>query len=281
MNLINTLLGPSLFWIWRSALEICIFSVLFYKTSLFLKRDRSKNLLPYFYGYCSIAALAYFIQLTTLSYFMIIFAPAAVCLFVLFHQETLQRNFVALKKMVQPQAPFADSLELLMRCMLIAMNRKQEVTVLIEHTDNVDEFVECAFKINSPLNYELLQLLLESPSIDAKKMLWITHTGTIRGINAAWHDAITARSALGATQLLTARELAEWYTGKTDCVVIELDPVARNFAVSAHGSTKAQLTSHHVLQIVKRHSMNTNNPIKLEREIHAKNKTTHSEQRTP
>lgn len=257
MNIVHTLLGPSTFWIWRNVIEIFIFSFLFYKTSLFLKRDKTKNLLPYFYGYCSIAFISYFLQLPTLNYALLIFAPAALCLFIIFHQDTLQRNFVAMKNLAPQNNAFSDSLEVLMRCMLIALNNKQEVQVLIEHHDKLDEFLDCSFKINSPLNYDLLLLLLESPSFDPKKMIWVTNTGIIRGINATWQDTLTAKSAVGATQLLSARELAQWYSCKIDCLVFELDPVARHFAVTAHGTTNPQVTSHHVLQILKKHSLNS------------------------
>jgi len=256
MNIVHTLLGPSTFWIWRNALEICIFSVLFYKLALYLRRDKSKNLLPYFYGYCAVAFIAYFVQLSTLSYFMFIFAPAAVCLFVLFHQETLQRNFVAMKQRVPQQGAFEGSIEVLMRCMLIALNKKQEVSVLIEYNDKLDEFVDCSYTINSPLNHDLLTLLLESPSIDQKKMIWITHAGIIRGINTTWHDSFAHTSPIGATQLLSSRDLNEWYTSKTDSLTLELDPIARTFAVTAHGNTNPQVTSNQVLQIIKKHNLN-------------------------
>lgn len=282
MNIIHTLLGHSSFWIWRNALEICIFSILFYQLALYLRKDNSKNLLPYFYGYCAVACAAYFLQLSALSSFLFIFAPAAVCLFILFHQETLQRNFVALKTQAVQQPSFEGSIEILIRCMLIALNNKQEVSVLIEYQDKLDDFVDCTYSINSPLNHDLLMLLLESPSIDHKKMIWITHAGMIRGINATWHDsyvpssahsinsqpslframADTAGQAHGATQLPTQRDLHEWYTGKTDCLTIELDPTTRTFAVTAHGNTNPQVSSHHVLAIIKKHNLILSQPQK-------------------
>lgn len=279
MEIIHSLLGPSSFWIWRNTIEILIFSFLFYKISLYLRRDKSKNLLPYFYGYCALACAAYFLQLSTVNYVLFLFAPAAVCLFILFHQETLQRNFVALKSVAAQQPTFIDSLEVLMRCMLIALNNKQEVTVLIEYNDTLNEFVQSNSSINSSLNYDLLILLLESPSFDPKKMLWITQSGIIRSMNAQWHDELTTKSAVGATQLLSTRDLHEWYTSKTDCLIIELDPAARTFAVTTHGTTKQNLTSQHVLHMIKKHSQNLA-PENKEGTFHGKNQKSHFEQRS-
>ncbi len=278
MNIIHSLLGPSSFWIWRNILEILIFSFLVYKISLYLRRDKTKNLLPYFYGYCALACTSYFLQLGTLSYTLFLFAPAAICLFILFHQETLQRNFVAIKQLAAQQPTFIDSLEVLMRCTLIALNNKQEVTVLIEYNDNLNEFLESNSSINSPINYDLLVLLLESPSYDQKKMLWVTHTGIIRGMNAQWHDELTAKSTIGATQILTAQDLHEWYTTKTDCLVFELNPIARTFALTAHGTTKQNLSSAHVLQMIKKHSLNLG--IQKEGAFHGSNKKFDNQQRT-
>lgn len=282
MNIIHSLLGPSSFWIWRNALEICVFSFLFYRFSLYLRQDRTKNLLPYFYGYCAIAIASYFFQLSTLSYALFLFGPAAVCLFILFHQETLQRNFIALKQLA-PQSPaFIDSIETLMRCMLIALNKKQEVSVLIEYHDSMDEFVVCDSSINSALNYDLLLLLLESPSFDSKKMLWVTQTGIIRGFNASWQEMISNKSSIGATQLPSARDLHAWYSSKTDCLIFELDPAMRTFTVTAHGNTKPNLTSQQVLQMIKKHSLNlvTHHKPK-EGALHGKTQKSDHQQRTP
>lgn len=292
MNIIHTLLGPSSFWIWRNALEICIFSTLFYAFALYLRRDKTKNLLPYFYAYCAVTVGAYFLQLSTLNYFLILFAPAGVCLFILFHQETLQRNFVALRQRKPQHETFEGSIEVLMRCMLIALNKKQSVCVLIEYQDKLEEFVDCTYLINSPLNHDLLTLLLESPSLDHQKMIWITHTGIIRGINASWHDAFAHSSNISASQLLSSRDLHEWYSNKTDCLTLELDPVARTFAVTAHGTANPQVTSHQVLQIIKKHSLNLANDQKSssrahsvedkkERGIHVKTKKPDHQERTP
>ncbi len=82
---------------WRDCLEIIFFASLFYYLTLWLKKDKTKNLLPYFYGYCLITFCAYMLELTTVTSLLFLFTPAAVMLFILMHQDTLQRNIVALK----------------------------------------------------------------------------------------------------------------------------------------------------------------------------------------
>lgn len=281
MHIIYSLLGPSSFWIWRNVLEISIFSFLFYRFSLYLRKDKNSNLLPYFYGYCALGCITYFLQLPTLSVGFLLFGPAALCLFILFHQETLQRNFIAFKQGNLQTIAISDSFETLMRSILIALNNKQEITVLLEYNDQLDDFLACDTLINSPMNHDLLELLFKSPSFDTQKMLWISHTGIIRGINVTWHHESTSKFSTGATQILTSENLHEWYTNKTDCLIFTLDPATRTFTIFAHGMSKKNLSSHHILQMIKKHNLNVSDTKKKEGVVHGKTQKTSHQQRTP
>ena len=130
------------FWWWRDPLEILFFITIFYFFSLWLKKDRQKNLLFYFYCYCCVIIIAFYAQLPTLSTMLFLSAPVALMLFILVHQETLQKNFISLKNASAPKILPTDWLEELLRTCLVAINNNKEVLCVIEHRNNLETFLE-------------------------------------------------------------------------------------------------------------------------------------------
>src|SRR5690242_12597081 len=117
--------GP--FFTWRDALEILFLSTAVYYFSLWLTKDRTKNLLPAFYAYCALVFFAYNAQLTTLSQLLLLFSPMVGTIFFLLHQQTLQKNFVALRTLQPARRNNDDWLETLIQTALIALNNKKEI----------------------------------------------------------------------------------------------------------------------------------------------------------
>ena len=237
---------------WRDGLEILCFSVLFYYLALWLKKDKTKNLLPYFYGYCLLALTAHVLHLPTVTYFLFLFAPAAVMLFVLMHQDTLQRNIIALKNIAVPQTHHDNWCETLLRTCLIALNNNKEMLCVIEHTDSLQPFIITPFIINAPLNQSLLELLLASPSYEQQQMIWLNSKGTVLGINATWQHVQPLQQTFVSSEL-SWRDDALHYSAKTDALLLHASPATRTFTIAVSGTLLQKLSVHHANQIIKKH----------------------------
>ena len=176
----------STFFFWRSIIEIIFFASLFFYISLWLRNDKQKSLILYFYAYCSITIIAHYLQLTTIYTFLLFFAPVIGIFFIVIHQELLQRNFVTLKN-IKPATNFHSIwLSDLISMCLFAINHNKEIRCIIECNDNLQTVVDSPFIFNAELNKELLAIVIESQSFDETKMIWINNNRKLIGINATW-----------------------------------------------------------------------------------------------
>src|SRR3989304_515274 len=174
------------FLTWRDCIEVLFFSCTVYSFSTWLKKDTEKNLLPYLYGYCLVTLCSYYFQLPTITYCAFLFSPVVIMLFILLHQETLQRNLIALKNISPLNYHPHDWLETVLRHMLKALNEKKTMLILLEHTDSLSSYLEVAYSLDARITEGTFHLLFEKELYDPMSMLWIRSDGTIRGINSAW-----------------------------------------------------------------------------------------------
>ncbi len=239
------------FLMWRDIIEIMFFTSLFYYLMRWLAKDYTKNLLPYFYGYCFIAIAAYTIQLTIISYFLFLYAPAIIMLFIIMHQDILQRNLIALKNIQPAQVTNHDWLDILFRGCLVMVNKNKPVICVIECTDNLDDFIKTPFLINADLQQGILELLLESQAYDPSKLIWVTTQGKLRGINANWQPSYYMAKTI---QPSTAWQQDSFvYSQQTDAFVFYTDPLTHTFTIIVHGKCFEKISPHHTLQLIKKH----------------------------
>ncbi len=234
---------------WRDLVEIGALSTAFYYSALWLKKDRQKNLLPYFYGYVACILGCHFCELNTLTTFLFIFSPAVAMLFMLMHQQLLQRNLVTLKNITIPSNPNCpDWLASIMKATLKMLSENKDIILLIEHTDAMNPFLQLSESFEAPITDGLISLLfhkLYTPS----HMCWLTSTGIVRGINvsfkASWHPS--------AYQTKTAWiDDAVAYTAKTDALIIFANAQLHNYAVAHSGSIKHDLSMEQAHQLIRK-----------------------------
>jgi len=239
MSLYTYLMNQILILTWRDIVEILFFSTVFYYLILWLKRDREKRLLPYFYGYCALTFTAYAFHLSTITYCLFLFSPALIMLFMFMHQDTLQRNMIALKNITVSSNIAQDWLSCIMRNTLKALHNNKSILILIEHTDALPGFLKTQYRINSLITDDVLTMLIEHGLCNAQQMLWIKTDGTVQGIRASfkasWHpDAYT--------------DTNEWvddaiaYTSKTDAIIIKSNAQTQSYTLAYNGTVTHQLT---------------------------------------
>lgn len=243
----------------KQALEIFFFSGIVYGFSLWLKNDKRTNLLLYFYGYYIIFSCAFFLDLTTVSLFLLYSSPLALLLFIIFHQDVLQRNFIALTKTRDTCSnPTEQWLENLIRICLHQMNNNSCLYIVIENHSDLKPFIQSDYLLNSPISLELLSLVIESPHFDSKKIIWCSSTGTLIGLNGSWHMASDSsqQSAIPSWQ-----QEALLMTLKTDTIVFKVNSTKRSFEVVLKGIMYDAISASQIVPFIKKNLHSWHQPI--------------------
>jgi len=262
---------------WRDVVEIALFSTLIYAFSLWLKCDKQKDLLYYFYGYCAIVLGAYHAQLPTVSFLLFATSPIVIMLFIVIHQETLQKNFVMLRNIMPATVGTTDWLETLIRTVLIAANNNKTVTCVIEHTDSLATIMSSPLAMHIDLEKNMLAMILDSESFEQDKPLWINSKGQLLGMNAVWTETVQQEWLDDAIKNLSyAQQEALFFTTKSDAVVLSVNPQTRMFCIIVQGKIFDNINAPHALKTVASyitHSAKTKNQKEHSREIYIKNKS--------
>ena len=245
----------------KDCIEIALCSLAIYYFSLWLKQDRQKNLLFSFYGYSAIVFGCYYASLPTLTLFLFITAPLAIMLFILFHQELLQRNFIALATInATPSEHESDWLETVIRACLVAINNNKTVYGVIEHRDSLASMLTTTMPLYADIQKNVLAMTLESSSYDQEKLLWLTAQGKLLGINTHWNSSpsdIVASN--GVTMLALWQQEALFFTHKTDAIVFSINPTSRTFTLIAQGKIVEHVNAAHALTTIKKFLSTTSN----------------------
>ncbi len=277
---------------WHDGIEILFFSSLFYYLALWLRKDRQQNLLWYFYGYCAVTLIAYNANLPTVSFFLLLFSPAIIMLFIIMHQDILQRNFVALRHITPAHTTTHNWLEALIQTCLIVINNNKTITCIIERNDNMHTFLHVPFIVHAPLHTALLEVLVNCDSYDQHKMVWIDAHGNLEGINAAWRHSIIQTShhenmeqtqdkthgektSLDKARMekinlekahiekmhleKTSLEDALLYTTKTDALIFTINPETRTFTIIMCGNQLQKVSAHHAYTTIQKYLINIHN----------------------
>lgn len=239
----------------NDCIEILFFSSIIYYFTLWLNKDRQKNLLIYFYGYCLIAFGAYYCSLSTISFFLFTGFPVITMLFILLHQETLQRNFVALHNMnthisSAMQIPWY---KILIRSCLVLLHKQKHIICVIEQCHSLKAFIETSFIFNTPLQDGLLELLVPTQkNLKKNSFIWLDSQGIIKSIEGTWieHSTIIQKN----NSLPSWQQEALLFTAKTDALIVSNNLEQGTFSFIAQGKCLEGLTADQVVRILYKYS---------------------------
>jgi len=241
---------------WRDLIEIAFFIAAFYRVSCWLARDRSSDLLPHFYGYCVGFIIAYMAGLELISSLLLLSAPVAALLFILVHRETLQKNFITHKRVVQ-EASNTGWVEALVSASLAAASDDKDTLCVMECSDSLKQFLFAQTAIGASVDRGLLQVLLASPSYDASRMVWVDSDGRLVALNVCHLQSKLAEDTAAVS--CKGDIVCEWrensiaLSRKTDALFFRFDAQARRFQVIAGGIVQNDLEMTHALHAVKEH----------------------------
>lgn len=257
--------------LWRDVSEIFFFASVFYYSGSFLKKDSQHNLLGYAIAYALFAGLCYALALHSITSFLWWFSPTITILFITFHQETLQKNFICLVSAQPSKTPLNnDWLETLLSTCLLNVHQTRATSCIIEHRHQLQDLLETPFILNTPVVPELLTMLCTSESYDQDKSLWITSQGLMRGINTTWRHTKQYSLYTSAAHLHAgiAIDQALIVTSKTDALIFYLDPATRLFTLIIHDTVFKHIQAGHAKQLIKKHITYSGTTQEI---LHAKN----------
>lgn len=231
----------------RDCAEIIFYSSILYVFCIWLKTDKTKNIVGYFLTYCITALSCWYLQMPTMTHFLFSYAPIALLLFIIMHEKTLQKNLVALRTITPATAPQDDWLDTVLSSCLTIINANKSVTVVIEHQNSLENFITTPFFINADIGKGILDLLLASTSYDDAKMIWINTTGRLRGINASWH----VHAETQQIHFINKQD-ALFYTLQTDAIVFNLNPITRTFSLIIDGKETSNISAHNARALIKK-----------------------------
>lgn len=239
-----------LFTYLKNSLEIATLATFFYYFSLWLKKDKEKNLVWYFYSYYFLFIGSWYLHFNVLNYFILYTSPLICMLLVIVHQDILQRNFISIKKEA-PVTKGQEYLEQLLRTALSTLNKNKNFTCILEHIYDLKPFIKSDFYLKADLTQECLSYLIENPSFDEHKFVWCSTQGYIIAINTQWKIHQTQALPEIHYSEMQWKEDAILITSKTDAAVIKGNPTTRLFDLVIKGQVHEKLSAHQMLQLLK------------------------------
>ena len=240
---------------WRDGLEILFLATIFYKISVWLYQERTRNLLIFFYLYYASIITCKVVDLPILSFLLFAGAPIVAMLAITFHQETLQRNFVMYRKriLLSEQNQY-DWLELMMRNALHALNSGQDWHILIEHTHDLSSLLATCHVLEAQASESLFSIITTSSLYKPNELIWIKSKGSVHAINTR---IIKTQDLLWYDQAI--QNFPEWkqhalaITLKTDAIICKALPEWRAFDVIIAGKVFEQISAQQVLKLLSKH----------------------------
>lgn len=197
-------------------------------------------------------------ELTAIMTFLFITAPVVLVLFIIFHQDALQKNFVMLRNAMPFKSAHVskDWLETLIGNCLTAANNNKTIYCVIEHKDSLEQIITCPLLLHADVQKNLLALSLDSQVFDAKKMIWINSQGKLLGLNASWNSTLEESVMTDSVKNLDLwQQDALFFTAKTDAIVFKLCHKTRSFDIVAQSKVFNNVNTTHALKTIEKYLM--------------------------
>ena len=215
---------------YKDAIEIVFFWVVSYYLLLWLKKDTEKNLLGAFYLYCGIFFFAHYADLPVLRFTLFISTPVIALIFIIMHQETLQKNFVNLTKGAPKILETTHWIDELIKCCLMALNRHREIVLVIERNDHLKSLIHAPYFIYAELKKDIFDILLEKHVSGNDYMIWINQQGKLVAINCSWRTRLDETwISKEAQNMHLWKQSGVFITSKTDALMFKVNPLTRSF----------------------------------------------------
>lgn len=240
---------------WSDCIEILFFSFIIFKFSCWLRQDHRSNLLSYFYLGTTGFILAYLFDLAAIKQFYQVSWPIMLTIFIIIHQKSLQKNYVAARTLEPTKYPEQSSwLSLLMSAAFKGLQHKKNLTFVIEGNNALDEFIDKPITVNSPIQESLLSMIIESSLTQSDTIILITHYGKLIGLNCVWQkeiDPLWLDKKYDAYQGWE-QEALYWSTN-LDALIFQADPNTKRITIIAQGTYVPNLITDKAVTIIEQY----------------------------
>lgn len=242
------------FMTWRDLVEILFFSFGTYAAIRLLAQDKQKSLLPFFYAYCSLFFVSFYLSVTGLVLVLALCAPVTALFFMLVHQKTLQKNFITLASPTLQAENTEQWLPELVQGALHAVNTGKSTIVIIERTNSLQEMLVGGHTLNASVTSELLAFLVRATTLEQPLVIWMSQSGKIRGINPTIQLPYESVWLDGDVQLLDRfLQDALILSEKSDALIWTLSAQTRFFTLTLGGKVFDRLSATALLSTVARY----------------------------
>ena len=234
---------------WQDILEIVVMATIVYSFVRWLAQDTQKNLLLWFYGYAVLLFGSYYCGLHTVHFACCIITPVMLLLFIMLHQQTLQKNFITLTSLSPHAHATIHWLEILIQGCLHALNKNKEIFCIIERADSLDLFLSAHSVFNADITPEILEILTKT---DNNATLWVTQAGKLYSFNPTWRTAADEIWVANDVKALHVwKQNALLMTSKSDAIMFTLSPTTRLCTIIMEGKIINDLSAHHAFALLK------------------------------
>lgn len=237
MHFLSILQRSLLIYQWQNIFEIMVISWILYTVIRLLAQDVQKPLLRYFCIYFSIIIIAYSYEYSTLQLLILVTAPALLTFFTIIHQETLQKNFVALYRPAISTKKDLWHSHLIQFCQKQA-NKNQSTAFIIEKKQNLESFLTIGVSCNSTFSPIFFDLLYSSPLVFTEQFLLLQYDGTLRGINTEIQPHTVLHTNISSDE----KEL--FLSAKTDTLILKMDSATLTFTCIHNNKKLSHLSAH-------------------------------------
>lgn len=238
---------------YKDFIEILFFASVVYPILLWLRKDEQKNLLTIFYGYCFLFFTAHYADLPVIRFALFLTAPLIAIIFIIMHQETLQKNFVMLAKATARTDSPDHWIDELMKCCLMALNRHKEIVLVIERNDQLKSLIHAPYFIYAELKKDVFDILLEKHIPGNDYMIWINQQGKLVAINCTWRTHLDeAWISKDAQNMHLWKQHALFITSRTDALMFKVNPLTRSFDLVLTGKLSEALNAEQAASFIKK-----------------------------
>ncbi len=238
---------------WYDLIEISFFALVIYSISLWLNQDTRTPLTQYFYVYLTLFIGAYYGNFSVLYTTLLITSPVVIGAFIIFHQHILQANFVTLKNtrsLVQDQKDWYAEL---IKILLTLFNQHRSSYWILERTDLLTDYMQTSFKLYTPLQQEIITMIIESSIYNEHAFLWVNSTGCLVAFNAYMCQmSDTVYWQQEPYQQEAWKQKALMFTTKTDSIILRAQTGTNRIDLVIKGTLLTALTASETYEILRK-----------------------------
>jgi len=238
-----------MFFYFKDILELFVIFLLVDRFITWISKDLF--LLKYFYIYLFILISCYYLDFTILNFILLYFSPVIIVFFVIFHERSLQKNFVLIKS---KNGNNLDNIWIqeLIKAILFAINNRKDFVCVIERDDDIKKFIKTKCLFHSDFKQDIFEILLEKQFNNSNYFIWVNNKGKLIAINCNWLFNKDENYVFEADYNISSwQKDAIFITLNSDVVIFKTNSILRNIDFIIKGKTLENLNINDSINLLK------------------------------